>query len=408
MEGLDPRRAIADLRELHRRTGGPDGARRVCWTHEWAAAREFLRERLAELPVEVSVDAAGNLWAELAGESDQVVVVGSHLDSVPAGGWLDGALGVMAGLEVLRAAHAAGEPPRTLALVDWADEEGARFGRSLLGSSAFAGTLDPDTVRGLKDSDGVGLPAAIAEHGVDIDAMAGAGAGRRERLHAYVELHIEQGPVLAAGGISCAPVAGCAGIERRRLTFTGRTSHAGSTPMKQRADAAVAAARTVVAVQEIARDHDGVGTVGRIDCEPGIVTAIAGRAELLVDQRHLDPEELAAMASDLRAAAHTAAAREDCESSSHEIWSIAPVPFDAGLVAKAAEACAVAGGSTEVLPSGALHDAAELARVVPAAMVFVPSLGGVSHSSAEDTPDADIEAGITAVALLAERIVAES
>ena len=156
---------IADLRELDRRTGGPGGARRVCWTDGWRTARELLRELLDPLPVEVSVDGAGNLWAVLEGRRPDAVAVGSHLDSVPAGGWLDGALGVMAAVEVLRA-HAGEQPERTVALVDWADEEGARFGRSLLGSSAFAGTLDLDAVRGLVDAEGVPLPAALAEHGV--------------------------------------------------------------------------------------------------------------------------------------------------------------------------------------------------------------------------------------------------
>ena len=167
---MDAERVISDLRELDRRTGGPDGARRVCWSEPWEQARAFLRERLAALPVTVDVDEAGNLWAQLAGEGDAVVVVGSHLDSVPGGGWLDGALGVFAALEVLRTA---GRPAVTLRLVDWADEEG-RFGRSLFGSSACAGTLDPDAVRDLRDRDGVRLEDAV---GIDLD-HAGAARGR--------------------------------------------------------------------------------------------------------------------------------------------------------------------------------------------------------------------------------------
>ncbi|MDX6579688.1 MAG: beta-ureidopropionase / N-carbamoyl-L-amino-acid hydrolase, partial [Gaiellales bacterium] len=151
---FDASRVIADLRALADLTGGPAGARRLCWTDEWVKARGFLCERLSELPVSVDVDEAGNLWAVLEGERPERVVVGSHVDSVPSGGWLDGALGVMAALEVLRAVAAAGKPPVTVALVDWADEEGARFGRSLFGSSAVAGTLDPDAVRGLVDAGG--------------------------------------------------------------------------------------------------------------------------------------------------------------------------------------------------------------------------------------------------------------
>jgi acetylornithine deacetylase/succinyl-diaminopimelate desuccinylase-like protein len=163
---VNPDRVLEDLRELARLTGGPEGARRVCWTDEWTRAREFLRSRLDELPVEVSVDAAGNLWATLAGQGDGFVIVGSHVDSVPNGGWLDGALGVMAALEVLRDTAARETPPVTVALVDWADEEGARFGRSLFGSSAACGTLDPDLVRDLKDADGLRLEDVVREHGV--------------------------------------------------------------------------------------------------------------------------------------------------------------------------------------------------------------------------------------------------
>ncbi len=201
---MDAARVIADLRELDRRTGGPGGARRVCWTDEWAAARDFLRELL---PVEASLDAAGNLWAVVPGDSEEVVAIGSHIDSVPSGGWLDGALGVMAAVEVLRSLDA---PARTVAFVDWADEEGSRFGRSLLGSSAFSGTLDPDTVRGLADADGVTLADAVAAHGVSVDEMPSAAAGRS--LAAYLELHIEQGPVLEAEGVACGAVLGTFGM----------------------------------------------------------------------------------------------------------------------------------------------------------------------------------------------------
>ena len=400
---MDPARVIADLRELDRRTGGPEGARRVCWTEEWMAARAFLRELLDELAVEIEVDAAGNLWAEVPGESSDVVAVGSHLDSVPAGGWLDGALGVMAAVEVLRSA---GAPARGVALVDWADEEGARFGRSLLGSSAFAGTLDPDAVRGLTDAGGERLPAVLAAHAVDVDAMAFAGQGRRERLAAYLELHIEQGPVLEAEGLSCGAVLGTCGVERHRVVFEGRAAHAGSTPMDRRSDAAVAAARTITGLQEIGLRHGGVCTAGRLDLHPGIVTAVPGRAELLVDQRHLDPLALAAMLDEAGDLWATAAAGEGCAVSAERIWVIEPVPFHDGLVAAAREACTAAAGADRALPSGALHDASELARVVPTAMVFSASRDGLSHAPGEDTFEADLTAALEAFGALVDRVVA--
>jgi len=404
---VDPARAIADLRELHRLTGGPEGARRVAWTDEWERARAFLLERLDQLPVVVEHDAAGNLWALLEGDSEEIVAIGSHVDSVPAGGWLDGALGVFGALEALRTLAAAGFPERTVALVDWADEEGARFGRSLLGSSAFAGTLDLDAAAALIDADGMSLPDAVAAHGVDFGAMARAGEGRRERLAAYLELHIEQGPVLEAEGLPCGAVLGTFGVERWRAVVRGRAGHAGSTPMDRRADAGVAAARAIVALQGIARDHGGVCTTGRADFEPGFVTAVPGRADILVDQRHLDPGGLAAMRADAEQSFAAAAAEEGCELTVEPIWRIDPVPFHPGLVDAAADACAVVtGGEAKRLPSGALHDASELARICPATMVFSSSIGGVSHAREEDTAEADLERALAAYGELVQRVVA--
>jgi hydantoinase/carbamoylase family amidase len=457
---MDARRAIADLRELDRLTGGPGGARRVCWTDEWRRAREFLRERLADIDgVQVEVDEAGNLWATLPGEVEEAVAVGSHLDSVPAGGWLDGALGVMAALEVLRSAE---RPHRTVKLVDFADEEGARFGRSLLGSSAVGGTLDPDAVRDLRDSDGRPIADVLAEHGVELDRMPEA-AARREALVAYLELHIEQGPVLEREGVPVAAVSGTAGVERHRLTFTGQASHAGTTPMELRRDAGLAAARTALAVEEIARRHGGVGTTGAVRLEPGIPTAVPGRAELLVDLRHAAAGPLEAMLAETRACAaeqaeglaagrdaaadreaangaeraaghepggarasaaaehsstgraasaqpriagraeRAAARRAAAEALAEtEVWRIEPVPFDERLVAAAEQAA----GTGRTLPSGALHDAAEMARHVPTAMMFVPSTGGLSHAKEEDTPEADLVKGIEAFGRLAARAIA--
>jgi hydantoinase/carbamoylase family amidase len=400
---FDPLRAIADLRELDRRTGGPGGARRVCWTDEWEHARVFLRARLAELDgVSVDVDEAGNLWATLAGERPEAIAVGSHLDSVPAGGWLDGALGVMAALEVLRAAAEAGVPPHhTVTLIDFADEEGARFGRSLFGSSAVAGTLDPGVVAALRDADGRPIAEVLAEHGVDLD-RAPAAAARRESLAAYLELHIEQGPVLEREGGAVAAVTGTAGVERLRLTFCGQAAHAGTTPMDLRHDAGLAAAETMLAVEAAARRHGGVGTTGELALQPGIVTAVAGQAELLVDLRHAEAEPLAEMLADTRAAAREAATGRGCELAETEIWRIEPIPFDDRLVAAArAEA-----DDGRAIPSGAIHDAAELARHVPTAMMFTSSTGGLSHAKEEDTPQAHLERAIAAFGRLAERAIA--
>ena len=376
---------IADLRELDRLTGGPEGARRMCWTEAWEQARAFLRERLAELPVAVDVDEAGNLWAELAGERDAVVVVGSHLDSVPSGGWLDGALGVFAALEVLRARGQ--RPPVTLRLVDWADEEG-RFGRSLFGSSAVAGTLDAAAVRDLRDRDGVRL-----EDGVGIElANAGEARSRLKDVRAYLELHIEQGPVLESRGEPAAAVLGTCGVERHVVVFVGQTAHAGATPMAMRRDSFAAAAQAALAIAQIGFEHDGVCTVGGATSEPGIPTAVAGRTEMLLDQRHLDPEKLAAMLAAARDACRQAAAEHGCEVELQPTWSIPPVPFDQRLIAVAREAI----GKDIAIPSGPLHDASELARVVPTVMLFAKSSPPVSHTKEEDTPEPDLRVAIEA------------
>jgi allantoate deiminase len=398
----DPRRVIADLRELDRLTGDTEGARRVCWTAVWEEARAFLRERLAGIDgVAVELDEAGNLWATLPGESGETVAVGSHLDSVPNGGWLDGALGVMTALEVLRA-HADARPPRTLALVDWADEEGARFGRSLFGSSAVSGTLDVDEARTLRDDEGRPLADVVAEHGVQLDRVLEAGR-RREALAAYLELHIEQGPVLEREGVPVAAVSGTFGVERHRLVFTGQASHAGTTPMELRRDAGLAAAMTALAAESIARRHGGVGTAGVLRLEPGIPTAVVGRAELVIDLRHADAGELAHMLAKARAVAEQAAGERGCGVQAEHVWSIEPIPFDPELIAAAEEAART--GRT--LPSGALHDAAEMARHVPTAMMFAPSTGGLSHAKEEDTPESDLERAIAAFCSLAERVIGE-
>jgi hydantoinase/carbamoylase family amidase len=392
-----PQRAIDDLRALAELTGGPDGARRLCWTDEWANARALVREALDELPVEIDVDEAGNVWARLAGARPETVVIGSHIDSVPNGGWLDGALGVMAALETLRSLAAAGTPPCTVTLVDWADEEGARFGRSLFGSSAACGTLDPDAVRDLRDAGGTRLEDALAVYGVDVDTAHEAGR-KLQDVRAYLELHIEQGPVLEGLGLPVGTVLGTVGVERNRLIFRGQAAHAGSTPMTQRRDSFLAAARFALAVRDAAVRHGGVSTTGNADCTPGVVTAIAGETALLLDQRHLDADALAALLAESRALADEAAAAEKCTVEWEPIWRIEPIPFDADLIADARRACQAVSGSDHALPSGPLHDAAEMARRVPTVMIFSSSTNGISHAKEEDTPIEHLELAIRAYA----------
>ena len=269
MAAIDPGRVVADLRELKGLTGDDDGAQRVAWTDTWKAANDWFRDELAAIDgVSVDSDAAGNLWATAPGDSERFVIIGGHLDSVPNGGWLDGILNVLAGLEVLRA-QAPESRPLTLKLVSWADEEGARFGRSLLGSSAAAGTLEPDAVRGLTDRDGTALPDALREHGVDLDSALDARAAL-EGAAAYLELHIEQGPVLESIDKPLGAVLGTFGVERHAVRFTGLHAHAGSTPMEVRRDAFLAAARSALAFREDAASRDDVrATTGIVKVSPG-------------------------------------------------------------------------------------------------------------------------------------------
>ncbi len=400
---IDADRVIADLCELRDRTGDDQGAQRLCWGDGWRRAREFLRELLAEIRLEPEIDEAGNAWAYLRGDSEPALAVGSHLDSVPDGGWLDGALGVMCALGVLRAwAGAETDPPRTLALVDWADEEGARFGRSLFGSSAAAGTFDPAELADARDSDGLRAPGVLAENGVELERVVECRT-RLERLDSYLELHIEQGPVLEAKGIEAAAVSGCAGVERLRFVIRGHAAHAGTTPMDARHDAGLAAAAAALRIEEIAIAEGGVGTVGVVAYEPGIVTAVAELASMQVDLRHREAAALARMLTAAREAVDACAAERGCEAAEEPIWRIEPIAFDSGLVGLAAEACEQVTGTRFELPSGALHDAASMAPHMPTAMIFSPSIGGISHARDEDTSEEDLRAAVESFGALAIR-----
>jgi N-carbamoyl-L-amino-acid hydrolase len=392
---------IAELRELAKLTGDERGAQRLAWTNTWAKAREWERALLAELPVEVDRDEAGNLWATLAGRSPEFLIIGSHIDSVPNGGWLDGCLGVLSALEVLRSLSVDGPPPLTVKLVDWADEEGARFGLSLLGSMAAAGQHDPDFVRRLRDADGVSTVEALAAHDVDVDRM-GESSSRLAGAVGYIELHIEQGPVLEARGLPLGVVTGVYGTERWTARFTGQAAHAGSTPMDQRRDALSAAARLALEIRELARTRGGVGTVGRIDAEPGIPTAVAGVASALVDQRHVEAGSLGELHDAAVAASHSIAGDERVEVEWSPLFRVSPIHFDADMVEAAGAIVTDLQGADARLPSGPLHDAARVAEAgVPTVMLFVRSKRGLSHTREEDTDEADLELALTALERLA-------
>ena len=401
---------MADLKELRELTGDENGAQRVAWTDTWEQAREWLRGKLGGLPLEEVIDQAGNQWWTLSGASDRAVLIGGHIDSVPNGGWLDGALNVVAGVEVVRRLAEAGQPAATVRLVNWADEEGARFGRSLFGSSAAAGSMvDQDELRARRDADGVALPDALSEHGVDLDDALEA-RSQLEDAAAYLELHIEQGPVLESLDLPLGVVLGTFGVERHQVTFRGQAAHAGSTPMDKRRDALAGAAKLELEIREIANrtGNGAVCTMGGVVTRPGIVTSVVETAECLLDQRHLDANQLAEMLSNAEAASRRFAQEEDIEVEWERIWNIEPILFDESLIELADESIReVAGGQSHRLPSGPLHDAAEVARAgVPTVMLFVQSLRGLSHTKLEDTKEEHLELSVQALDRLADKTIA--
>ena len=405
---LDPSRTVDELNELRELTGDEEGAQRVAWTDTWVRAREWLSGKLEPLGVEEETDEAGNQWFTLGGASDRALLIGGHIDSVPNGGWLDGALNIVAGLEVLRRIADEGQPPFTVRLVNWADEEGARFGRSLFGSSAAAGSMsDQDELRVRRDADGNPLPDALARHGVDLDEAVNA-HGQLENAAAYLELHIEQGPVLESMDLPLGVVLGTFGVERHQITFRGQAAHAGSTPMDKRRDALAGAAKLELELREIAsRAGEGaVCTMGGVVTRPGIVTSVVETAECLLDQRHLDAHQLAEMLSNAEAASRRFAQEEDLKVEWERIWNIQPILFDDALIELADESIREVTGESHRLPSGPLHDAAEVARAgVPTVMLFVQSLRGLSHTKLEDTKAEHLELSVRALDLLASKTV---
>ncbi len=411
----DSRRVIADLKELKALTSDEHGgAQRVAWGPVWRKARDWFQGKLRdELGLTCERDGAGNLWASLPGTSKDSLVIGSHLDSVPSGGWLDGCLGVVAGLEVLRRLKAQGTPPVTVRLVDWADEEGARFGRSLAGSAASAGTLDATKeLAHLKDRNGVSLPDAMKENGVPLEGMATAHAYfKAQRPKAYLELHIEQGPVLEDLKKPAAVVLGTMGVERHSLRFVGQAAHSGAAPIHLRKDAFLAACEFALGCRDISVRHSGrspktrvVATCGVVKVEPNFVTAVPGVTEISIDLRALDGRVLQKMLKEARRVATQAAKRHHVTVEWSPLLHITPRPFDATLMGFVRESLGdVMKGRVPEIPSGPLHDASEMAGVVPTAMLFAQSSPGISHTRLEDTPLPALDVSIRAFLLAVDR-----
>lgn len=406
---LNPKRTVAELKELRALTGDENGAQRVAFSPMWVKARSWLKEKIAGLPVETHVDAAGNFWITLRGESERALLLGGHIDSVPNGGWLDGCLNVMAAVEVLRRINEQyqGRPPVTVRVVDWADEEGARFGKSLFGSSACSGKLDMAEARGLKDKQGVTLPDALKAVGVDFEKVKDSGVELKNAA-AYLELHIEQGPVLLDCDLPLGAVLGTFGVERHAITFHGQAAHSGSTPMNRRKDALLAAAKMSAEIYEIARrSGNGVCTIGSCTTKPGIVTSVVEECRITLDQRHLDAAKLAQMLREAQEAAGRFAKEGNVQVSWERLWQIEPRPFHPELIEMCDAAIKETVEKSHRLPSGPLHDAAETCGAgVPTVMMFVQSLHGISHNKIEDTKEEHLELCVTAFDKLASKAMA--
>ena len=408
-------RVIADLKELAALTANEQGAQRVAWGPVFRQTRAWFAAKVkAELGLAVEMDAAGNNWVTLPGRSEAAVLVAGHLDSVPNGGWLDGCLGTLTALEALRRYARQADRPLTLKLVDWADEEGARFGRSLVGSSAAGGSLNIEDLRQLKDRQGVSQVDALKENGVDLERMLDAHqALKKIKSKAYLELHIEQGPVLEAMGKPTGVVMGTFGVERHMVTFTGQAAHSGSTPIPMRRDAFLAAAQFALEVRQIGLRHCAPGanvvcTCGVVKVEPCIVTAVPGVCEISIDQRALDAGVLAAMNGAARAASEQAARDNNVTVTWKKIWTIEPRLFDSRLIELAREAVREVTGDAPLLPSGPLHDSAEMVPHMPVVMLFAYSARGLSHCKEEDTPLPHLEKTIQSFLLLTEKTLAHA
>jgi hydantoinase/carbamoylase family amidase len=404
---LDPKRTVSELKELRSLTGDENGAQRVAFTPTWANARKWLREKIEKIPnVEIHSDAAGNFWTTLPGKSDKALLIGGHIDSVPNGGWLDGSLDTLAGVEILRrlSEQHKGNPPVTVRLVDWCDEEGARFGKSLFGSSACSGRIDMDETRELKDKDGVRLVDAVKEHGIDFEKVKDSGRELKSAA-AYIELHIEQGPVLLDLDLPLGTVLGTFGVERHAITFRGQAAHSGSTPMNRRRDAFLAAAKMSSEIYEIAkRSGQGVCTIGSCTTKPGIVTSVVEECQIALDQRHLDDKALQRMLAEAKSASEKFAKEGNVDVEWTRIWRIEPILFNNQLIDFCDHAIAEAGAKPHRMPSGPLHDAAEVALAgVPTVMMFVQSLRGISHNKIEDTKEEHLELAVIAFDKLADK-----
>ena len=408
MTDINGERLLADLRALSTIGGQADGGvDRLAWSEADLAARRWFAERIREAGLEPRVDAALNVFGRLPGTADRLLLTGSHLDSVPNGGRLDGAYGAVAGLEVLRTMVESGDPlAARVEVVGFADEEGVRFGMGLIGSLALTGELDLKRLREERDWQGVPIRQVIASVGREVDRLLDA----QQHLHSivsFLELHIEQGPRMEADGVDLAVVTGIVGVHREQVRVIGSQNHAGTTPFRLRHDAGRAAARAAAGLRELVEgiDPDAVTNIGVMQFDPGGVNVIPGRATFTLEVRHLEEPVVQRIVETFNTRLGAICAEEGCRAETERLSLVPPAPMDRECMQMLEAACRELGRTPAKLWSGAGHDAAILARHVPTGMLFVPSIGGVSHSPRENTSDEHLVLGARAL-LIAVRTAA--
>lgn len=392
IDGARLSRRIAELGAVGQLPGTERGVCRLALTDADRAGRDLVVGWMKALGLAVTVDAFGNVVGLRAGREDgPAVMCGSHIDTVATGGRYDGNLGVLGGLEVIATLNDAKVVTRRpLAVAFFTNEEGARFQPDMMGSLVWAGALPLETALQTMGIDGERAGDALRRIG-----YAGPAPVGRPSAHAYVELHVEQGPVLDAEGVTLGAVTGVQGISWTELTLTGQSNHAGTTPMSHRHDAGHVAAEITTFVRRLARELGGqqVATVGALTLTPNLVNVVARQAVMTVDLRNTDEAALQEAERRLFAFVAQVAAAEGVQVARRTLARFEPVPFDPRLVDRVEAIARGLGHAVRRLPSGAGHDAQIVARVCPACMIFVPSVKGVSHNVEEYTAPADLAAG---------------
>ena len=396
---------IDDLKEIAVLTSDENGAQRVAWTPTWKMAAEWFAEKMRNAGAVVWMDAAGNSWAKFSGETEEAIVIGSHIDSVPNGGWLDGILGVVAGMGVGIYGLAGRKPKKQLYVVGWVDEEGVVFGTSCLGSGIVSGSITVQKLLSLKNKEGKCLKEVWKSYGLD-PYQADNAKKRFDAIpvKAYAELHIEQAPLLARSKKAVACVYGVCGCHRQYIIFKGQQGHCGS-PVALRHDAFIAAAEATLDFKNIALRYQSYCTVGHVEVGPNVNTISPGYCRISLDQRCIDADSMKKMISEAKKAAAKRGDDNQVTVSDETIWHEEPILFDNMLVQKCQKAVQDETGERTMMYSAPLHDAVEMYHRVPTIMMFVQSDPGISHCKEEDTPLPVLQKAICAFLRFAEEVL---